>query len=140
MKKISIIDEDFERLRKLSKEDKGLILENLLHTAFGEEIEITGNEYLDFLSEVVCQKAERFAELSEKRSKVGALAKGVSKSKAKAKQNESKTKQTQSKSEAHTIPNHTIPNHINKKSNKFCDGIIAQTYDFQELEKKVVKN
>ena len=133
MKKISILEEDYERLKKLSKEDKGLILENLLHTAFGEEIEITGNEYLDFLSEVVCQKAERFAELSEKRSKAGALGKGISKSKANEKQNESK-------SEAHTLPNHTLPNLTNKKNNRFNEGAVNQTYDFQQIEKKVVKN
>lgn len=132
-KKITIHEEDYERLKNLSREDAGLILHNLLHTAYDEPIEKVENEYVDYFSEVVCQKMLRFAELSETRSRIGALGKGKSKTKANESKSKAKVKQSESKSKAKAKPNtitntntYTITNTLsNTKTNTEIKNIIV---------------
>lgn len=138
-KRITIHEEDYDRLRKMSREDAGLILHNLLHTLYGEPVEVKGEEYIDYFSENVCAKMMRFIELSETRSKMGSKGKGVSKTKAKAKQNESKT---EAKAKPNTNTNTNTNTNIRTyfPANKFNLGAIVQDYDFKALEDKKVRN
>lgn len=70
-KRITIHEEDYARLLEMEKEDAGLILQNLIRTLEGIPPEIKGDAYIDYFSEVACQKMMRFAELSERQARNG---------------------------------------------------------------------
>ena len=70
-RRITIHEEDYGRLLEMKKEDAGLILQNLIRTLNGEPVEIKGDAYVDYFSEVTCQKMMRFVELSERQAEKG---------------------------------------------------------------------
>ena len=131
-KRITIHEEDYDRLRQMSREDAGLILHNLLHTLYGEPVEVKGDAYIDYFSENACAKMMRFAELSETRSKLGSKG-GKSKT-------EANVKQKSSKDEANVKPNTNTNNKTLYKSNQFTAGMLIQDYNFKELEERRVRN
>lgn len=131
-KRITIHEEDYDRLRKMSHEDAGLVLHNLLHTIAGEPIETTGNDYLDYFSEVVCNKMMRFVELSERQALKGKKGGGqFGNTNAKRTENEPKTNQKRAKTNPNTNTNTNT--NTNKKTYGECQNVLLTDEEYKKV-------
>ena len=143
-----ILHEEYrDRMRKLSPENLGKLVENMFRIDAGEEPESFGDEYLDFFSETVCGRVGRDIEMSEKQKENGKKG-GAPKGNRNATKNNPKTTQKQPKNKPKTNPNTNTNNQLPitnnnirpKKSNRFVDSCSKSDIDFESLEIKVVKN
>ena len=92
-----ILHEEYrDRMRKLSPENLGRLVENMFRIDAGEEPEPFGDEYLDFFSETVCGRVGRDIEMSEKQKENGKKG-GAPKGNRNATKNNPKTTQKQPK-------------------------------------------
>lgn len=131
-----ILHEEYrERMRKLSHEDLGRLVDNMFRIDAGEEPIPFGDDYLDFFSETVCGRLTRDIELSEKQrnNRLG-----------KTKNNQKKPNDNQTKTKKNPNTNNQLPitnnNIYPKKTNTFVNGCTKSDIDFDSLEIKVVKN
>ena len=145
-----ILHEEYrDRMRKLSPENLGKLVENMFRIDAGEEPELFGDEYLDFFSETVCGRVGRDIELSDKKSRVGKLGgapkgnQNATKNNQKQAENNQKTTKKQAKTTPNTNNQLPITNTNNiypKKNNSFVNGCTKSDIDFENLELKVIKN
>lgn len=113
-RRITIHEEDYARLLEMNKADAGLVLQNLIRTLNGEPVEIKGDAYVDYFSEVACQKMMRFVELSERQAEKGRKGGApIGNTNRKQAENKPKTNQKQTETSPNTNTN-TITNTINK--------------------------
>ena len=113
-RRITIHEEDYARLLEMNKEDAGLVLQNLIRTLNGEPVEIKGDAYVDYFSEVTCQKMMRFVELSERQAEKGRKGGApIGNTNRKQTENKPKTNQKQTETSPNTNTN-TNTNTINK--------------------------
>ena len=142
-----ILHEEYrDRMRKLSPENLGKLVENMFRIDAGEEPEPFGDEYLDFFSETVCGRLGRDIELSELKSRVGkkgGAPKG-NQNASKTNQNQAENNQKTSRKQPKTTPNTNTNTNTNniypRKNNRFVDSCSKSDIDFDSLEIKVVKN
>ena len=142
-----ILHEEYrDRMRKLSPENLGRLVENMFRIDAGEEPEPFGDEYLDFFSETVCGRVGRDIEMSEKQKENGKKG-GAPKGNRNATKNNPKTTQKQPKNNPKTNPNTNTNNQLPitnniypKKNNSFVNGCTKSDIDFENLELKVIKN
>ena len=145
-----ILHEEYrERMKRLSPEDLGKLVQNMFRIDDGEMPVPFGDDYLDFFSETVCGRVQRDIDLSEKQRANGKKGGGqVGNTNAKRAKNEPKTSQIQPKNNPKTNPNTNTNNQLpitninnkHKKTNSFVDGCTKSDIDFDSLEIKVVKN
>jgi len=138
-KRITIHEEDYERLSKMSREDAGLVLHNLLHTLKGEPVELKGDEYIDYFSENACQKMLRFIDASERKSHAGKMGGGqfgnsnARKTSRKRAENEQKTSKKRTENEPNTNTN-TNTNTNNKRLYGECENVLLSDEEYQKVK------
>lgn len=141
IEKIQIICGDFdEAIKGLSNESAGRLFKALI--AFAEDRdpskELGDNVPANILFPVLKNHIIRNEDYRKMKSNAGKKGGGQL-----GNQNASKDEQKRaetSKNEQKRAPNLTLPNLTSKKNNRFNEGAVNQTYDFQQIEKKVVKN
>ena len=141
IEKIQIICGDFdEAIKGLSNESAGRLFKALI--AFAEDRdpskELGDNVPANILFPVLKNHIIRNEDYRKMKSNAGKKG-GGQLGNQNASRNEQKRTET-SKNEQKRAPNLTLPNLTNKKNNRFNEGAVNQTYDFQQIEKKVVKN
>jgi hypothetical protein len=118
----------------MSDEETGKIVKNMLRSVMGDEPVFFDDRYLDLMSSKLCGRVLREKEISEKRSKYGALGGSVSKPKAKGKQKVSKTKANDKQ---------TVSSNTNTNTNtniKKTYGECANVYLTDEEHSKIVND
>lgn len=131
---VIVHSEDFEEiLHKMSDDEVGKIIKNMIRAFTGEEVEIFNDRYLDLMTSKLCGRVIREKEISEKRSKIGALGGAVSKPKAKGKQKVSKTKAN----DKQTVSSNTNTN-TNTNTIKNIYGVRENVLLTEEEHKKVI--
>ena len=129
-RRITIHEEDYPRLLEMSEADAGLILQNLIRTISGEETRTRGDAYIDYFSEVACQKMMRFVELSERQAangrKGGAPVGNSNATSEKQPKNNPKTTQKQPKTNPNTNTNTNT--NTNKKTLFFSERLEVLNY------------
>ena len=129
---VIIHSEDFgEILHKMSDDEVGKIIKNMIRVFMGENVENYNDRYLDLMTSKLCGRVIREKEISEKRSKYGALGGSISKPKANAKQNESKSKAKAKQ----TVSSNT---NTNTNTNKNIYGVCQNVFLTDEEHKKVI--
>ena len=89
-----ILHEEYrERMKKLSPEKLGKLVQNMFRVDDGEEVEIFDDEYLDLLSETICGRVERDIAKSDvqRANRLGKTKNNQKKTKEKPKKNQTKT-------------------------------------------------
>ena len=136
-RRITIHEEDYGRLLEMKKEDAGLILQNLIRTLNGEPVEIKGDAYVDYFSEVTCQKMMRFVELSERQAEKGRKGGApIGNTNRKQPKNNPKTTQKQPKTNPYTYTN----TYTNTNKDKKTYGECANVYLTDEEHSKIVND
>lgn len=161
-RRITIHEEDYPRLLEMEKEDAGLVLQNLIRTLNGEPVEIKGDAYVDYFSEVACMKMMRFVELSERQAEKGRKGGGqFGNTNAKRTENEPKTNQKRTETNPNTNTNtNTITNiydaqvseilkylnekagtryHVSKESCRFIIGRLKDGFTVEDFRAVIDK-
>ena len=134
-RRITIHEEDYPRLLEMNEADAGLILQNLIRTINGEETRTRGDAYIDYFSEVACQKMMRFVELSERQAangrKGGAPVGNSNATSEKQPKNKPETTQKQPKTNPNTNTNTNT--NTNKKTYGECANVFLSDDEFQKI-------
>jgi len=144
--------EDHQAFMDMTTEEAGSVIKNMIRVFRGEEPEKFDDRFLDYVSDDLCGRVLRDIELSEKQSRNGKKGGGQkgnqnakrTKNEPKTSQNEPKTSQKQAKTNpntnTNTNTNTNINNNIGFKPNAFTSGCPKRDIDFEEIERKLIKN
>ena len=136
-RRITIHEEDYPRLLEMKEEDAGLILQNLIRTLEGIPAKIKGDAYVDYFSEVTCQKMMRFVELAERQAtngrKGGAPVGNSNATSQKQARNNPKTTQKQAKTNPNTNTNTNTNTNIKKTYGEFQNVFLSDD-EFQKIK------
>jgi hypothetical protein len=138
--------EDHQALMDMTPAEVGFVVKNMIRVFKGEEPEKFDDRFLAYVSDDLCGRVLRDIELSEKQSrngKKGGAPKGnTNANKPKQPKNNPDTTQKQPKTNpnTNTNTNTNINNNIGFKPNAFTSGCTSTDYDFEELEKTLIKN
>lgn len=132
-KRITIHEEDYARLLEMEKEDAGLILQNLIRTLEGIPPEIKGDAYIDYFSEVACQKMMRFAELSERQARNGSKG-GAPFGNSNRKQPKNNPDSTQKQPKTTPNTNTNTNTNTNKKTYGECGNVFLTDEEYQKIK------
>lgn len=138
--RILVHEEDYPRLLEMSKEEAGLVLQNLIRTLYGEPVEIIGDKYADYFSEQACNKMMRFYEKKEPKSKAGKMGGAPignqNARKNKQKQTENNQKQAENNQETTKNKPYTYTYSYTNKDKKTygeCANVFLSDDEFQKI-------
>ena len=134
---VIIYESEHDSFLSLPPEDAGNIVQNMIRTFRGEEVNVLERENAYSIS--LCKRVS--GDKDKVVEKVVAGSKGGA---PKGNKNASKNKQNNQKQPTETSKTTNNNNYNNNKNlykpNQFTSGVTIQAYDFAELEKKVIKN
>ena len=143
-RRIVIHEEDYPRIMEMEERNAGVILQNLIRTLNGDEVYITGDAYIDYFSEVTCQKMMRFVELSERQAangrKGGAPVGNNNATSEKQPKNNPKTSQKQPKTNPNTNTNTNTNTYKDKKTFGECANVFLSDEEFEKIKSKGLEN
>ena len=136
---VIIYESEHESLLSLPPEDVGNIVQNMIRTFRGEETKTLAKEnaYSISLCKRVCADRDKVVERVVAGS-MGGAPKG-NKNASKNKQNNQKQPTETSKTTNNNNYNNNN-NNIGFKPNAFTSGCTSNDYDFDEIERKLIKN
>ena len=134
--------EDHNAFMDMSPTEAGCVIKNMIRVFRGEEPEKFDDRFLDYVSDDLCGRVLRDKELSERQSKRRSGKTKNNQSETEKNQKEPNNNQTRTKTNpnTNTNTNTNINNNIGFKPNAFTSGCTSTDYDFEELEKTLIKN
>ena len=146
---VIVYESEHESLLSLPPEDVGNIIQNMIRTFRGEEVELLASKCVNAYSMSLCNRVN--ADKGKVVEKVVAGSKGgapkgnsnaskTSKTTTQNKQNNQKQPDETSKTTSNNNYNYNNNNNIGFKPNAFTSGCTSTDYDFEELEKNLIRN
>ena len=132
-----------EALLEMSNENLGMLVRSLLQYAMDVEMTPTDDPTVKALSNIMLKHIDRDEAFRKKQSengKKGGAPFGNGNAKKQAKTSENNPKTTQNKLLSYPILSNNNNISISKKKNSFVDDCPKSEIDFDDIEKKIVKN
>ena len=142
---VIVYESEHESLLSLPPEDVGNIIQNMIRTFKGEEVELLANKCVNAYSMSLCNRVNADKGKVVAGSKGGAPkgnnnASKTSKTTTQNKQNNQKQPNETSKTTSNNNYNYNNNNNIGFKPNAFTSGCTNTDYDFEEIERNLIKN
>lgn len=134
--------EVMDELLSMNPEECGLIVHNMIHTFYGEEVKKFDDRYMDFVSSTLCGRVDRELKLYEKKSAAGKMGGApVGNSNAtKQTKNKQKTSKKQAKDKQKTSPIpdtlYPIPNKPIKDIYGEAQNVLLTKEEYQKIKDK----